>query len=43
MMSVSFSINWKTIACAGITAIILTIIKKQDEISIAKITAPIMK
>ncbi len=28
MISVSFSINWKTIACAGITVIILTIIKK---------------
>lgn len=29
MMSVSFSVNWKTIACAGITAIILTIIKNK--------------
>ena len=28
-MSVSFSVNWKTIACAGVTAIILTIIKNK--------------
>ena len=28
-MSISFNINWKTIACAGITAIILTIIKNK--------------